>query len=81
MNENFQERVEKAEDKNLVLIEIGVGYNTPAIIKFPFEQMTLRNKKTQLIRINKDYAIVSDKIKNKTILFDENVEKIIKELK
>lgn len=49
MNENFQERVEKAEDKNLVLIEIGVGHNTQIIIKFPFEQMTLRNKKRNLL--------------------------------
>ena len=28
------------QDKNVVLLEIGVGFNTPGIIRFPFEQMT-----------------------------------------
>ena len=36
-------------------MEIGVGFNTPGIIRFPFEQMTANSEKTILIRINKDY--------------------------
>lgn len=40
----------------MVLLEIGVGFNTPGIIRFSFEQMTANNVKTTLIRINKDYG-------------------------
>lgn len=76
----YQEFLDKVKGKNLLLIEIGVGYNTPAIIKYPFERMTYQNKDTHLIRINKDYPICSKEILNKTILFNEDTNKIIKNL-
>lgn len=77
----YQDFIDKTNGKKVVLIEIGVGYNTPAIIKFPFERMAYFNKNTWLIRINKDYAICSDEIKNKTILFNEDTEQILKQIK
>ena len=78
--ELYQEFVEKAQNKKLVLIEIGIGYNTPAIIKFPFEKMTYKNKNTNLIRINKDWAICPEQICKKTILFDEDIKTILTDL-
>ena len=75
--ENF---LEKSKDKKLLLMEFGVGYNTPIIIKYPFERMTYLNPDTNLIRFNKDYAICSKEISNKTILFDESIETILNEL-
>ncbi|MDO4536320.1 MAG: Sir2 family NAD-dependent protein deacetylase, partial [Clostridium perfringens] len=49
----FNDFIEKAKGKNLVLLELGVGYNTPVIIKYPFENITLEYpKNTTLIRIN-----------------------------
>lgn len=41
----------RSKGKNVVLLEIGVGFNTPGIIRFPFEQMTTDSEKTTLIRI------------------------------
>lgn len=35
----------------------GVGFNTPGIIRYPFEQMVKANDKIRLIRINKDYQM------------------------
>lgn len=76
----YQNFIDKTKNKKVVLIEIGVGYNTPAIIKYPFEKMTYFEKKTNLIRINKDYAICSSEIKDKTILFNEQVKDILHDL-
>ncbi len=76
----YQEFLEKTKNKKLVLIEIGVGYNTPAIIKYPFEQLTYLNKNINLIRINKDYPTCPHEIETKTILFNEETNKIIKDL-
>lgn len=76
----YKEFYEKIKNSNVVLIEIGVGYNTPTIIKYSFEQMTYRYETTYMIRINKDYAICPKEIVNKTVLFDENVDDIIKRL-
>jgi NAD-dependent SIR2 family protein deacetylase len=47
--------VNEAREKKLVLLEYGVGFNTPVIIRYPFERMAAEFPQTTLIRINKDY--------------------------
>ena len=36
------------KDKNIVYLELGVGGNTPSIIKYPFRQLTAQNKKPHI---------------------------------
>jgi NAD-dependent SIR2 family protein deacetylase len=76
----YEEFLDKARDKKMLLIEIGVGFNTPGIIRFPFEQMVYSNLNTTMIRINKDYPMVREEIKAKSISFDENTMEIIEDL-
>ncbi len=38
--------------EELLLLELGVGFNTPTIIRFPFEQLAADRPDTTLIRIN-----------------------------
>ncbi len=64
------------ENKNLVFLELGVGFNTPGIIRYPFEQMTYDNPNTTLIRLNKDYPQAIPENKDKTIGFDEEISEI-----
>ena len=80
-SEKYEDFLSRSKGKNVVLLEMGVGFNTPGIIRFPFEQMTANNVKTTLIRINKDYPNPMLEIKNKTISFDEDTNKIIEDLK
>ena len=80
-SEKYEDFLSRSKGKNVVLLEIGVGFNTPGIIRFPFEQMTANNVKTTLIRINKDYPNPMLEIENKTISFDEDTNKIIEDLK
>ena len=49
-------------------------------IRFPFEQMPYQHIKTTLIRMNTDYPMARQEIKNKTISFDENINQILKGL-
>ena len=77
----YEQFLDEIEDKNVVLLEIGVGFNTPGIIRFPFEQMTYKHLKTILIRMNKDYPMVRQEIENKAISFDEDVNKVLNDLK
>ncbi len=39
-------------EKKLVFLELGVGYNTPTIIKFPFERLNAVLPQASLIRVN-----------------------------
>ena len=81
MSRKYDEFLGRTKNKNVVLLEIGVGFNTPGIIRFPFEQMTNNSKKTTLIRINKNYPSTMLEIENKTISFNEDTNKVIEDLK
>ena len=40
--------------KKAVLLELGVGFNTPSIIRFPFERMAQLRPNATLVRVNKE---------------------------
>jgi len=48
--------VKKNKDKKVLVLEFGVGFNTPSIIRFPFEKRTAENENWHLVRINRDYS-------------------------
>ena len=53
-SDKYNEFIENNKNRNVLLLEFGVGFNTPGIIRFPFEQMTSQNKNWKLIRFNKE---------------------------
>ena len=77
MYNNYEKFLEKIDGSKVVFMEFGVGYNTPAIIRFPFERMTLSNPNANLIRFNLDYPQPTRENKDKTISFDENIEDVL----
>ena len=50
----YTDFVQEASQSNLLLLEFGIGYNTPGIIRLPFEQMAQRFPNTTLVRFNRD---------------------------
>ena len=71
MSKNYDDFIKNNQDKNVLLLEFGIGFNTPGIIRFPFEQMTFTHDNFKLIRFNKEYSIVPDVINNKAISVDK----------
>ena len=63
----YGEFLDNTKNKKVVLLEFGVGFNTPGIIRFPFEQMTYQNTNWNLIRFNKDNCMTFLDIQDKTI--------------
>ena len=55
----MNELVKANRGKNILLLELGVGMNTPGIIRFPFEFMALQRRNTILCRINKSMGHLS----------------------
>jgi hypothetical protein len=80
-NEKYDKFIENAKDKKVVLLELGVGFNTPGIIRFPFEQMTYQNDNWNLVRINKDNGNTFLDIENKSIIIEEDIKKVIEKIK
>lgn len=63
--------------RKVVYLEFGVGYNTPGIIRYPFEQMTNRNPNANLIRFNKDYPNGVTENVDRTISFTEDIKAVL----
>ena len=53
---NYRKFISGTEGKSTVFLELGVGYNTPGIIRFPFESMVRNNPNALLIRLNRDHT-------------------------
>ncbi|MGL5259441.1 MAG: SIR2 family NAD-dependent protein deacylase [Lachnospiraceae bacterium] len=66
--------------KKVVYLEFGVGYNTPGIIRYPFEQMTFQNPNACLIRFNKEFPSGVKENVEKTICFTEDISGILDKL-
>ena len=61
------------KDKNIVYLELGIGGNTPGIIKYPFWKMTFANPKATYICINKDEAAVPEEIENQSLCVNSDI--------
>ena len=76
----YSKFLEENKNKKILFLELGVGFNTPVIIKYPFIQMTYKLKKAFYVCINKGQNYVPKEIESKSILIDEDICKIINEL-
>ena len=65
----------------LLLLELGVGYNTPAIIKYPFWRMTARNPNAVYASINRGEAAALPGIEHQSILLNRDIGAVLRELK
>jgi NAD-dependent SIR2 family protein deacetylase len=74
---NYKSFLKEIEDKKVVFMELGVGFNTPGIIRYPFEKMTYLNSNATIIRLNRDYPDGATENENKTIAFDEDMMQVI----
>lgn len=72
--------LEKTGSKKGVLLELGVGFNTPMIIRFPFEKMVRENRNLSLIRLNLNEAIVPESLGNRAIGINADIKNSISDI-
>lgn len=78
--DKYERFLEKYGYKKIVLLELGIGFNTPGIVRYPFEEIASINWKAVLIRINKHHAKVSSKLSDRAFSFENDAAQIIKML-
>ena len=71
----------RAHTGRVLYLELGVGYNTPVIIKYPFWRMTAQNKVATYVCINYGEAICPTEIKGQAICIDADIAKVVRDLK
>ncbi|MBQ4255045.1 MAG: Sir2 silent information regulator family NAD-dependent deacetylase [Bacilli bacterium] len=79
-NGRYSSFIDENKDKRILFLELGVGWNTPGIIKYPFMQMTYRFHDATYISINKGKNILPKEIESKSMIIDEDIAKIINEI-
>ena len=73
----YQSFVEQASTKRLLLLELGVGFNTPVIIRFPFERMAAQFPQATLVRFNRDYPQLTTEGVKRFISFTEELTEVM----
>ncbi len=72
--------IEKHRSENILFLELGVGYNTPGIIKFPFWKITAKNPEAFYICVNFGEVYVPDEIKKRAICVNSDINEFLKKI-
>ena len=78
--ERYEEFIRKHRNLHILFLELGVGFNTPGIIKYPFMQMTAENPKAIYACINMNEAYAPDEIADRAICIDGDIGKVIENI-
>lgn len=77
---HYTDFLRRHEGLNILFLELGVGGNTPGIIKYPFWQMTAQNPKAVYTCVNYGEACAPKEIADRSILINADVGEVIKAL-
>lgn len=76
----YQDFIHRHKDMKLLYLELGVGGNTPGIIKYPFWQMTAENPEAVYACINYGEAVCPEEIEGQSICIDGDIGVVLKQL-
>lgn len=78
--ERYENFLQTRNGQRILFLELGVGYNTPGIIKYPFWQMTAGNPRAIYACINDGEAVCPKEIEKQSICMDSDIGKCVKQL-
>ena len=78
--ERYREFLRRHEGQNILFLELGVGYNTPVIIKYPFWRMTAKNPNAFYACINQGQAVCPPEIKRQSVCIHGDIGAVIAQL-
>lgn len=76
----YQEFIRQHRDTNLLLLELGVGGNTPGIIKFPFWQLTAQDPAFTYACVTLNDAICPPSITDQSICISADINDVLQAL-
>ena len=76
----YSDFLRRHEGLHVLYLELGVGANTPVIVKYPFWQMTMANDNAVYVCINYGEAFCPKEIADRSICINGDIETILEEL-
>ena len=78
--ERYENFLRTHAGQKILFLELGVGYNTPVIIKYPFWQMTAKNPNAIYACINQGQAACPQEIGKQSICIDADIGQVLQNL-
>lgn len=78
--ERYSDFLRRQEGAKVLFLELGVGMNTPGIVKFSFWQMVQQNPKAVYACINKGEAYAPEEIMERSICINEDIGEVLQQL-
>ena len=78
--ERYENFLRTRAGQKILFLELGVGYNTPVIIKYPFWQMTAKNPNAIYACINQGQAVCTPEIKKRSICMDADIGQVLQSM-
>ena len=73
----YEDFLNRHKGMHILFLELGVGMNTPGIIKYPFWRMTAENTKAVYCTINSGQAFVPSEIRDRSIALDADIKEAV----
>ena len=77
----YQDFIRRNGNSHILYLELGVGMNTPGIIKYPFWQMTAKNKNAVYCSVNSELSYVPTEIQNQSVVIRNDIARVLEECK
>ena len=77
----YDDFIRRHEGLHVLFLELGVGANTPVIIKYPFWQMTAKNPKAVYACVNYGQAFCPREIAAQSICLDRDIKQVFGDIK
>lgn len=75
--ERYENFLRTRNGQKVLFLELGVGYNTPVIIKYPFWQMTAKNPDATYVCINQGQATCPQEIEQQSICINADLGTVL----
>ena len=76
--EKYSEFLENHKNMHVLFLELGVGANTPVIIKYPFWYMVMENTKAVYVCINYQEAFCPNELEERSICLEGDIGEVLK---
>lgn len=77
----YEDFIRRHKESHILFLELGVGNNTPVIIKYPFWKMTTKNPKAVYACVNRGEAYCPQQIKKQSICFDMDIAEMLENVR
>lgn len=78
--ERYNNFIRTRKNQRILFLELGVGYNTPGIIKYPFWQMTAENPKATYVCVNLRETAAPTEIRDRSICINADIGMVLEQL-